>query len=294
MTLTMGRREFLGLGAGLAAALQGCASGAAPQAASRTPNADRLGWKLSVQLYTYRRFSLYEALDKAAAVGLRHVEPRSGLKLDKDRPGVKVNEDLPAELRKELKDRLAERGLALSSFYPDFGTDPGQSRKVFEFCKEMGASVIVAEPPAAALDTLEKLAEEYRISVGLHNHQQGASAYWSPDIVLAACKDRGPRMGGCCDVGQWARSGLDPVECLRKMEGRIASVHLKDILQKGARNSRNTVFGEGQAGLPAALRELKRLGFRGIVTIDFEHDTPALEADMARNVAFVEEQAKGL
>jgi len=294
MSLSMGRREFLGLSGGLAAVLQGCASGASPQAASRTPNCDRLGWLLSVQLYTYRRFSLYEALDKAAAIGLRHVEPRSGLKLDKERPGVKVNEDLPADLRKELKDRLGERGMALSSFYPDFGTDAGQARKVFEFCKEMGTSVIVAEPPAAILDTLDRLADEYKIGVALHNHQQGASAWWSPDIVLAACKDRGRRMGGCCDVGQWARSGLDPVECLRKMEGRIVCVHLKDILQKGSRNARNTVFGEGQADIPAALRELKRLGYRGIATIDFEHDTPALEADMARNVAFVEEQAKGL
>ena len=32
----------------------------------------------------------------------------------------------------------------------------------------------------------------------------------------------------------------------------------------------------------------------GLTTIDFEHDTPALQEDMARNVAFVEDQAKRL
>jgi len=299
MEAMMGRREFLQWNGTLAAAtagafLQGCSAAPSRQAASRTPNADRLGWQLSVQMYTYRRYPLFEALDKVAALGIRHVEPRSGLKLDKDRPGVKVNEDLPPGLRKELKDRMGERGLRLSSFYPDFGTDPGQARKVFEFCREMGTVTIVAEPPAAAIDTLEKLAEEYGIGVALHNHQQGASAYWNPEIVLAACKGRGRRMGGCCDVGQWARSGLDPVECLRQMDGRVVSVHLKDVLQKGNRGARNTVFGEGQADVGAALKELKRLGYRGLVTIDFEHDTPALQEDMARNVSFVEEQARML
>jgi len=291
----MGRRDFLRAGGGLAAAaLQGCASAPSRQAAPGTPNAERLGWKLSVQLYTYRRFPLYEALDKVAALGLRHVEPRSGLGLDRQRPGVKVNENLPPELRRELKEKLAERGLSLSSYYPDIGTDAGQTRKIFEFCKEMGTGSIVAEPPAAAFDTLEKLCEEYGIDVGLHNHQQGASVYWKPEIVLAACKDRSRRIGGCCDVGQWARSGLDPVECLRQMEGRIVSVHLKDVLQKGNRGARNTVFGEGQADVAAALKELKRLGYRGLTTIDFEHDTPALQEDMVRNVSFVEAQAKAL
>jgi hypothetical protein len=30
------------------------------------------------------------------------------------------------------------------------------------------------------------------------------------------------------------------------------------------------------------------------ITIDFEHDTPALQEDMSKNIAFVEHQAKRL
>jgi hypothetical protein len=30
------------------------------------------------------------------------------------------------------------------------------------------------------------------------------------------------------------------------------------------------------------------------VTIDFEHDTPQLQEDMVKNIAFVEEQARSL
>ena len=103
-----------------------------------------------------------------------------------------------------------------------------------------------------------------------------------------------PALGGCSDAGQWARSGLDPVESLRKMKGRIVSFHLKDIAKRNEPSSRNTVFGEGEGEFAKVLAELKRLGYRGITAIDFEHDTPALQEDMARNVAFVEAQAKRL
>jgi len=54
------------------------------------------------------------------------------------------------------------------------------------------------------------------------------------------------------------------------------------------------VFGEGEGDFANSLKELKRLGYRGLTAIDFEYDTPALQEDMARNVAFVEDQAKRL
>jgi sugar phosphate isomerase/epimerase len=78
------------------------------------------------------------------------------------------------------------------------------------------------------------------------------------------------------------------------MKGRIISIHLKDIAKKNEPSSRNTVFGEGEGDFAGALKELSRLGYRGITAIDFEHDTPALQEDMARNVAYVEGLAKKL
>ena len=101
-------------------------------------------------------------------------------------------------------------------------------------------------------------------------------------------------MRAACDGGQWARSGLDPVECLRKLQCRIITFHLKDVLKKGQLNSRNTVIGEGEADCARTLKELRRLGYKGLITIDFEHDTPTLQEDMARNIAFVEDQARQL
>lgn len=288
------RRDFLGQGGAFALGV-----GMVPQLAIRavTPNtglqaSTALGWNASVQHYTYRRFSLFEAMEKAAAVRLRFFEVRSNLKLGTKWPGKNADENMPSDACLELKNRLSEMGLSVPSVFADFNGKPEQARRLFEFWKGFGTEVIVAEPPAGSFDMLEKLCEEYKMKLAIHNHQRTKSEYWSPEIVLEVCAKRSKLLGACADVGQWARSDLDPVECLRKLEGRIHNFHLKDVLKKGDLNSRNTVIGEGQADCAKTLKELRRQGYKGVVAIDFEHDTPKLQEDMAKNIAFIEEQAR--
>lgn len=293
------RRDVLKAASVLAA---GVAAGGMPEVcrgaekvACSSPAAAKMGWLIGAQLYTFRRFSFYEALDMIAALGIQHVEPCFFLALDKARPNLKTSHDLPADVRKELKQRLDDRGMSMSAYYADLGADRDKAVKIFEFCKEMGAGTIVAEPPASAFDMIEKLCEEYQINVAIHNHPESPSShYWSPENVLAVCKGRSKRIGACCDTGHWVRSGLDPVECLRKLEGRILGFHLKDAAEMGNRKSRDVPLGEGKANYAAVLKELHRQGYRGVMTIEYEHDSPQLTDDVARCVAFVEAQAKVL
>jgi hypothetical protein len=41
------------------------------------------------------------------------------------------------------------------------------------------------------------------------------------------------RGGACADTGRWMRSELNPVEQLKKLEGRIISFHFKDLNKFG-------------------------------------------------------------
>ena len=292
------RRRFLKttgtLAAGVSLATLGSASPAQAEAVkTSTPSAEKIGWRVGCQLYTFRRFSFYEALDKIAALGIRYVEPCFFLRLSKDRPELKTNADLPPEARGELKSRLADRGIAMSNFYAGLGSDEGPCRKTFEFAKEMGAATIVAEPPAEAFDMIEKLCGEYEIDLAVHNHPKSPqSKYWRPENVLEVCKGRGKRIGACCDTGHWVRSGLDPVECLEKMEGRIISFHLKDVAEWGKPEARDVPLGTGKANYGAVLGELHRQGFRGVMSVEYEHDSPKLMEEVAACVAFVEKTVK--
>jgi len=171
------RRRFLGttgalaLGVGLGSRLTALAEAAKPG----QPNATALGWNISVQHYTYRRFFLFEALEQAAAVGLRYFEVRSNLKLDPKWPGKNANEDMPADARREFQSRIADLGLSIPSVFADFNGEPDQARRLFEFWKGIGTEVIVAEPPAGSHDMLDRLCEEHHMKLALHNHQKTRS-----------------------------------------------------------------------------------------------------------------------
>ena len=104
----------------------------------------------------------------------------------------------------EFKSRVSDLGLSIPSVFAEFNGEPDQAKRLFEFWKDIGTEVIVAEPPAGSYDMLEKLCEEYNMKLALHNHQRTKSEYWSPEIVLQICATRGPRIGACADVGQWA------------------------------------------------------------------------------------------
>ena len=231
----------------------------------------------------------------AAKVGLRCFEPRSILKLDARRPGVNADENMPEDARKELKARADDLGISFPSVFADFNGKPEQARKMLEFWKSLGVSYVVSEPPPRSIDMLEPLVTEYGMQLALHNHQRTKSEYWHPGIVLEHSQHRGKHIGACCDVGQWTRSDLKPVECLRTIgRDRMISFHLKDVVTMGDLECRNTVIGEGAADCRNCLKEIHALGYHALVTIDFEHDTPQLQEDMVKNIAFVEEQARSL
>jgi sugar phosphate isomerase/epimerase len=297
MTGKRTRRTFL-RESGAALAGIGLAGLAAPRLARAepakcsSPSAAKAGWLIGVQQYTFRSMSCYEALDKMAALGVQHLEACFFLGLDKARPQLKTCEDLPAEVRKEFKAKLADKGIAMSAFYANLGDDKDRAKKIFDFAKEMGSTTIVAEPPAAAFDAIEKLCDEYQINLAVHNHPGPQSAYWKPENVLAVCKGRGKRIGACCDTGHWVRSGLDPIECLKLVQGRILGFHLKDVIEKGKPAARDVPLGEGKADYAAVLKELKRQNYRGLMTIEYEHESPELAQDVAKCVAFVEKWVK--
>jgi len=249
---------------------------------------DKLGWKLACQLYTFRRFPFYEAIEKIAALGIKAVEPCFFLALDKDQPGLVTSEALSPEKRREMKASLDQLGMTMPNFYANIGSDAEQAKKVFTFAKEMGCQTIVAEPPPEALPMLDDLLAEFGLRLAIHNHPKSPeSRYWHPKNVLDAVRGRSERIGACCDTGHWVRSGLDPVECLKMMEGRVITFHLKDVAEFGVVDARDVPLGTGAAKYDLVLRELSRQKFRGVLPIEYEHDSPDLEKDVATCRDFV-------
>lgn len=291
----LSRRSFFGKSAHLVGGVivaQMPAFASTKTVAGEESAAEKLGWRLACQLYTFRRFSFYEAIEKIARLGIKRLEPAFFLRLAPDRPNLTTSEALSPELRTEMRNRMSALGLSMPNYYANLTTDREQARTVYQFAKEMGVETIVSEPPPEAFPMLDELCNEFGINLAVHNHPASpTSRYWHPEKVLAVCEGRSRRIGACCDTGHWVRSGLKPVECLRMMKGRIITLHLKDVAEMGKPEARDVILGTGVADYEAVLREIQAQGFKGVMTIEYEHDSAELENDVAACVAFVEKVA---
>ena len=185
----------------------------------RTPQEEN--WRLGMQAYTFNRFTFYEAVDKTAALGLRYIEAYPGQGLSKQKPDVKTDHNMSSRDKVEMLQKLREAGVKLLNYgVVSLPNNEAECRKVFDFAKEMGIETIVSEPPEDAFGLIDRLCEEYEINVAIHNHPK-PSHYWDPDTVLRVCDGRSKWIGACADTGHWCRSGVDPVEAVKKL-GRPA------------------------------------------------------------------------
>jgi sugar phosphate isomerase/epimerase len=261
----MDRRTFLKSSGVLTAGVGLSGFAWAEEKASKTPNADKLGWRLGCQAWTFNKFTLFEAIDKTAELGLRFVEAFPHGQKISTMNSEKFGPKMSADDRKLVKSYLADKGVKLVNM----GVCPTYDRETFEFAKDMGIETLVAEPKFDAFDSIDKLCEEYKINLAIHDHPK-PSPYWDPEIVLKHVKDHSNRIGACCDTGHWMRSDLNPVECLKKLEGRIISFHMKDLNEFG-KGAHDVPWGTGRGDVKGMLTEVKRQKIKPVFSMEYEH-----------------------
>ena len=252
------------------------------------------GWRLGTQAYSFRKFTFYEAVDKAASLGLNWIEAYPGQKLSGDRPDVRITHEMTDGIRKEVKQRLEDARVKLVNYgVVRLPNEEAEGRKVFDFAKDMGIETIVAEPKPEAFGLVDRLCREYGIKVAIHNHPK-PSHYWHPDTVLEACKGRSRWIGACADTGHWMRSGVNPLEAVKKLEGRIISLHFKDLNEFGQRKAHDVVWGTGKADVEAILKELHRQGFQGVFSVEYEHNWENSVPEIRQCIEYFNKAAGGL
>lgn len=247
--------------------------------------------RLGVQGYTFRESNIADALTKTREVGVRYFEAYFKHELGADLPG-KFDHHMSAQTRGKILDIAKSKGVRIVSYYVDYGETAEDWRKIFEFAQAMGMEQIATEPQPEYLDLVEKLSREFGIRVAVHNHPRPSpylTRYADPEIALEAIRNRGATIGLCADTGHWARSGFDPVSCLRRAEGRIIELHLKDIAKRGDVQAVDLPFGTGTSDALGQLRELQRQSFRGYLFIEYENHRASLQDDVAQCVRFCRE-----
>ena len=253
-------------------------------------------WKLGMQAYSFNRFTFFEAVDKTKALEMKYIEVFPGQTLSKENPDIRTNHDMSSEAKKLMKQKLREAGVELTCYgVVGLPNNEAECRKVFEFAKEMGIGTIVSEPPEDAFELIDRLCKEYRIGVAIHNHPK-PSHYWDPDTVLKVCNGRSKWIGACADTGHWTRSGVDPLEAVKKLgaANRIISLHFKDLNEFGNRSAHVVPWGTGVSKAQAILAELNRQSFKGAFSIEYEHNWLNSMPEISKCVAFFRKNAAEL
>jgi sugar phosphate isomerase/epimerase len=246
--------------------------------------AEQLGWRLAAQAYTFRLFTFAETLEKLNELGLKYVEMYPGQVIG---GGIEGNTHYSMDTRTQarLKALLESKGIELVNYGVAGANTREEWVMLFRFARDMGIETIAINPQAKFIDLIEELCEEYDIRVAIHNHPKPASNYWSPDLALAALAGRSRKMGICADLGHWGRSGVDPLEAIKISEGRIISIHGKD-LNSFARNSHDVPWGAGVCNMAGIMHELKRQGFKGVFSIEYEHNWENSVPEIAESIAY--------
>ena len=246
------------------------------------------GFAIGLQAYTFNRYTVFEAIEKTAQAGGKVIEFFPGQKLSKEEPKVSWDHNASGEIIAKVQAKLKEHGIKAVNYGVVGGKDEAEWRKIFEFGKKLGLYGITTED-ILKLDMIEPLVKEFDIKVGIHDHprQPNKPDYkvWDPHYIVAMTKNRDARIGACADTGHWQTSGLNPVYCLRVLKGRIISSHLKDKVAYGP--STDTPYGTGVGEIKACLDELKRQGFEGNISIEYESKWTESVPDVTKCIDFV-------
>ncbi len=206
--------------------------------------AEKHGWKLSMQSYTFHLFSAVEALDKTQELGLKYIEIYPGQKMGGDFGDAIFGYSLTPEQQKQLKELAKSKGIKIVSSGV-WTSSSDEWEKVFSFAKNMEMEFISAEPARGDWDVIENLAKQYGIKVATHNHPN-ENSYWKPEILLENIGQRDALLSSSADVGHFKRMGIDPISALQQLKGRLIAMHFKDIAPEGAESAlEDVVWGTG-------------------------------------------------
>jgi hypothetical protein len=242
---------------------------------------EKLGWRLGMLAYSFDSYTLFQTIDIAAQFGLSYIGSRNSRKVSQE-----IFKDFDHQLGddelRRIRLRLDAAGVRLLTYYVHRmpGDETGW-QEVFEFGRKMGIETFVAEPPAEALDTIEKLCDQYDINLAIHSGNKKASPqYGHPQAILDVCRDRSKRIGAYGELGNWMNRDIAPVEAVKALGDRLITLPFANL---------DGLSGEGYGPVPWGakterfVREIHRLGIKPTMfSLYYPHQpTETIDEDLA-------------
>lgn len=218
-------------------------------------------FSLGIAGYTFREFTVEQAIEMMKRVQVTNLSVK-----DFHMPYTSTQDQINSVISKFKAGGITVYGVGVVYMKTEQEVD-----RSFEYAKMAGVKTIVGAPEYALLPYVEKLVKQYDIRVAIHNHGPDNPLYPNATDIWNHIWDMDKRLGICIDIGHTTRDGKDPVFDILKYGSRIFDVHIKDV--DGATKEGKTVeIGRGIIDIPGVVAALRRIGFSGMCSLEFEKD----------------------
>jgi sugar phosphate isomerase/epimerase len=236
---------------------------------------------IGVGTFSYHSLSIDQMIERLKALGITEIEMSRGEFMLMTPPTQQMCETARARL-----DRAKIR--CVSYYTATIKSDQNLDDAVRN-AKIFGATNVSGDATGPILRRIDERFTHEGLTFGIHNHWFPQKfAYETVDDVLDGLSGLSRTCGSTLDVGQMAACGQDPVDAVVRLAPYLKVVHLKDVEAAGAEH--NVLLGSGIAKIPEVMLQLKRIGFKGLVAIEYEKEGD-VDRDMRDEVAYARERA---
>src|SRR5215510_16619731 len=102
------------------------------------------GFAIGCQSYSFKNFTLLEAIEKTAETGSKVIEFGTTQKVSKEEPNL-WNHNASDEVIAKVQAKLKEHGIKAVNYGVVGGKDESEWRKIFEFARKLGLYGITTE-----------------------------------------------------------------------------------------------------------------------------------------------------
>lgn len=183
-------------------------------------------------------------------------------------------------------EKLAASGVTGYAVGPLYMTkSKAEIDSAFEYAKRAGVKLIVGIPNKEDLPYISDKTAEYDIRYAIHNHGPEDKLYPNATSIFELVKDLDPRVGLCFDMGHNMRDGQDPIRDVKRYHKRIFDIHLKNVTAAN-KDGKTCELGRGVIDIPAFIKALRKVGYEGKCSLEFEKDMKDPLAGLAESVGY--------
>lgn len=234
------------------------------------------GLNIGVGTFSYHTLTMDEMVAQLVALRIKEIEMSRGEFMLMNPP--------TAAMCRSAREKFDRAGIRCVSYYTATIKNDQDIDYAVRYARILGAHNVSGDATGDTLHRIDRRFTREGLTFGIHNHWfKQKFAYESVDDVLKALATVSNTIGATLDVGQMAACGHDPVSAVSRLAPRLKLVHLKDVAAAGAEH--NVLLGQGIVNIPAVMRELKKIDFRGLVAVEYEKDTND-DSDMRIQIAY--------